>query len=73
MKRLDVVDNKSTNSSNLYANVLVFCLQEIVSLAGLVYDLSEKQSKDTTLVSGLLSHCSGCIRDSFHDTNMQVK
>ncbi|XP_078176772.1 HEAT repeat-containing protein isoform X2 [Carex rostrata] len=74
-KRLNVLDNRSTNSSKLYAKILVFCLQEIVSLAGLVYDvnsLSEKLSKDTVLFNGLLSHCAECIRDSLHDTNMQV-
>lgn len=76
MKRLNVLENTSVDSSKLYAKVLVFCLQEIVSLAGLVYDmnyLSEKQSKDTILVNGLLSQCAECIRDSLHETTMQVK
>jgi hypothetical protein len=37
MKRFDVGDDKSANSSKLYAEVFVFCLQEIVALAGLIY------------------------------------
>ncbi|KAJ4781926.1 HEAT repeat-containing protein [Rhynchospora pubera] len=74
-KKLNVLDYKSTESSKSYAKILVFCFQEIVSLAGLVYDMnnqSEKQTTDTRLVIVSLNHCSECIRDSLHDTNIQV-
>ncbi|KAJ3692210.1 hypothetical protein LUZ60_012560 [Juncus effusus] len=74
------LENKSSESSKLFAKILIFSLQEIASLAQLVYETHsnilerERETDDfDSLVSSLLTHCSECFSNSFCDSNSQVQ
>ncbi|XP_062228917.1 protein SWEETIE-like isoform X3 [Phragmites australis] len=75
-KRISLLKNKISDSYNLLAKILFFCLGEATALAKLVHEigyLSENESSNDVLICGSFRHCIQVIQGSLHSTNVQVQ
>lgn len=75
IKRISILENKTSDSSKLLEEMLALCLEEAVSLARLVHETKQFRQKtdEDILLFTVFKHCIRCIRDTLNNNNIQVR
>ena len=73
-KRIHSLKTGMNDSFKLMAKIISSCMEEVVALARLVYEIKGLgEDKDSTMLHlSVYKHCVKCFQDTFHDVDIQV-
>lgn len=65
-----------SSSYKLLAKILVFCLEEAISLSKLIHEAENLRRKETTgnsFMFAIFNQCTECVHNTIHETNIEVE
>ncbi|OAY83386.1 HEAT repeat-containing protein 5A [Ananas comosus] len=76
IRKLCSLENKMSSSYKLLAKILVFCLEEAISLSKLIHEAENLRRKETTgnsFMFAIFNQCTECVHNTIHETNIEVE
>ncbi|XP_020088939.1 HEAT repeat-containing protein 5B isoform X3 [Ananas comosus] len=76
IRKLCSLENKMSSSYKLLAKILVFCLEEAISLSKLIHEAENLRRKETTgnsFMFAIFNQCTECVHNTIHETNIEVQ